>query len=130
MLAPDRGGTCVGMAYRLVGDDLHEQIVRLLKREIDANPPTNIPRWIDVVAGDEKVRALAFVASPSGKAYAGHRPLREVAHVLARAAGHWGSSAQYAFRTISMLEEHGVRDRNLWQIQKLMAADIRERFGR
>ena len=28
-----------------------------------------------------------------------------------------------------MLEEHGIRDRNLWQIQKLMADDIRERFA-
>ncbi len=128
MLALDRGGTCVGIAYRLVDDDLRGQIVRLLKREIDANPPTNVPRWINIVAGGEKVRALAFVAAPSGKAYAGRRSLNEVAHVLARAAGHWGSSAQYAFRTISMLEEHGIRDRNLWEIQKLMAADIRERF--
>ena len=57
------------------------QIVRLLKREIDANPPTNVPRWINVMAGDEKVRALAFVASPSGPAYAGRRSLSEVAHV-------------------------------------------------
>ena len=129
MLALDRGGTCVGIAYRLAGDDMHAQIVRLLKREIDANPPTNVPRWIDVMAGDEKVKALAFVASPSGPAYAGRRSLSEVAHVLARAAGHWGSSAQYAYRTISMLEEHGIRDRNLWQIQKLMADDIRERFA-
>ena len=129
MLALDRGGTCVGIAYRLADEDMHEQIVRLLRREIDANPPTNVPRWIDVVAGNEKVKALAFVALPTGKAYAGRRSLAEVAHVLARAAGHWGSSAQYAFRTIAMLEEHGIRDRNLWRIQKLMAADIRERFA-
>jgi cation transport protein ChaC len=101
----------------------------LLKREIDANPPTNIPRWIEVSTTEGRMRALAFVASPKGSAYAGRRPLLEVAHVLCRAAGHWGSSAQYAFRTISKLEEHGIRDRNLWQIQRLMAADIRAAHG-
>ncbi len=128
MLALDRGGSCVGIAYRVATDNVREQIVRLLKREIDANPPTNVPRWIDVVAGGRTVKALAFVSSRTGRAYAGRRPLPEVAEVLARAAGHWGSSAQYAFRTVSKLEEHGIRDRNLWKIQALIAADIRRRF--
>ncbi len=109
-------------------DNIQEQVVRLLKREIDANPPTNVPRWLDVVAEGETVKALAFVATREGRAYAGRRPLPEVAEVLARAAGHWGSSAQYAFRTIRKLEEHGIRDRNLWKIQALIAADIRRRF--
>jgi cation transport protein ChaC len=129
MLALDRGGTCVGIAFRLPAGDNHRQVVQLLRREIDANPPTNIPRWIEVSTTEGRLKALAFVASPKGSAYAGRRPLPEVAHVLARAAGHWGSAAQYAFRTISKLEEHGIRDRNLWQIQKLMAAEIRATHG-
>lgn len=125
MLALDRGGTCVGIAYRLPGGDNLGQIVQLLRREIDANPPTNVPRWIDVATSGGSLRALTFVALPGGKAYAGKRPLPEVASVLARAAGHWGSAAQYAFNTVRKLEEHGIRDRNLWQIQKFMAAEIR-----
>lgn len=129
MLALDRGGTCVGMAYRLPAGDNHGQIVRLLQREIDANPPTNVPRWIGVATAEGPIRALAFVALPGGKAYAGRRPLPEVAKVLARAAGHWGSAAQYAFNTISKLEEHGIRDRNLWRIQKLIASEIRAMHG-
>lgn len=128
MLALDRGGSCVGIAYRVATDNIQEQVVRLLKREIDANPPTNVPRWLDVVAEGETVKALAFVATREGRAYAGRRPLPEVAEVLARAAGHWGSSAQYAFRTIRELEDHGIRDRNLWKIQALIAADIRRCF--
>lgn len=124
MLALDRGGSCVGIAYRLPeGDDLG-QVVKLLQREIDANPPTNVPRWIKVDTSEGPVQALAFVAASNGPAYAGKIPLPEVARVLARAAGHWGSCAQYAFRTITKLEECGIRDRNLWRIQKLMAAEI------
>ncbi len=124
MLALDHGGTCVGIAYRLPPENKHGQIARLLEREIDANPPTNVPRWITVSTAEGRLKALAFVALRSGKAYAGKRPLAEVASVLSRAAGHWGSAAQYAFNTITKLEEHGIRDRNLWQIQKLMAAEI------
>ena len=127
MLALDRGGSCVGIAYRLQPGDKHGQIVRLLDREIDANPPTNVPRWIEVSTTEGRLKALAFTALRTGDAYAGRRPLSEVASVLSRAAGHWGSAAQYAFNTISKLEEHQIRDRNLWQIQKLMAAEIQSR---
>lgn len=130
MLALDRGGSCVGIAYRLPTGDKRGQIVRLLEREIDANPPTNVPRWIDVSTDEGRFKALAFIALRSGAAYAGKRPLSEVANVLSHAAGHWGSAAQYAFNTISKLEEHGIRDRNLWQIQKLMAAEIKARQRR
>lgn len=130
MMALDRGGTCVGMAYRLPAGNTHAQIMKLLDRELDANPPTNVARWVEVATAEGRVKALAFVASRKGPAYAGKLPLHDVAHVLARAAGHWGSAAQYAYNTISKLEEHGIRDRNLWHIQKLMAAEIRKMHNR
>jgi cation transport regulator ChaC len=41
---------------------------------------------------NEKLTA-ELVAAPDGKAYAGKLPLEQIAHVLARAAGHWGSCA-------------------------------------
>ena len=124
MLALDRGGSCKGIVYRLPAEDHVGQVGLLMRREIDANPPTNVPRWISVKTDRGTVRALAFVADPEGKAYAGKQPLKNVAHVLARAAGHWGSSAQYLFRTVTMLEEHGIRDRNMWRIQSLVAQEI------
>ena len=126
MLALDQGGTCKGLAYRLPARDHFGQLGLLMRREIDANPPTNVPRWISVKTEGGTLRALAFVAAPDGNAYAGELPLEKVAHVLARAAGHWGSAAQYLFRTVTMLEEHGIRDRNMWLIQSLVAQQIKE----
>lgn len=124
MLALDRGGSCKGVAYRLPAKDHFGQIGLLVRRELDANPPTNVPRWISVKTKGGTLRALAFVADPEGRAYAGRLSLERVAHVLARAAGHWGSTAQYLFRTVTMLEQHGIRDRNLWRIQRLVAQEI------
>jgi cation transport protein ChaC len=95
-----------------------------MKREIDANPPTNIGRWISVQTDKGPVRALAFVADRSGPAYAGKMGTVQVARILAHAAGHWGSSAQYLYRTVSMLESLGIRDRNLWAIQAHVAEAI------
>jgi cation transport protein ChaC len=124
MLALDRGGSCNGMVYRLPAQDQASQLGLLMLREIDANPPTNVPRWISVKTESGVLRALTFVAARDGMAYAGKLPMETVAQVLARAAGHWGSAAQYLFRTVTMLEEHGIRDRNMWRIQSLVAQEI------
>lgn len=125
MMALDRGGSCAGFAYRLMDEDHHGQVVRLLQRETDGNPPTNVARWISVQTPRGPLQALAFVASPTGPAYAGRLPLPTVARTLARAAGHWGSAAQYLYNTIAKLDEHGIRDRNLWALQALVAEEIR-----
>ncbi|HEV7276372.1 MAG TPA: gamma-glutamylcyclotransferase [Devosiaceae bacterium] len=125
MMQLDRGGSCAGVAYRLPDEDHHGQIVRLLRRELDGNPATNVPRWIEVASPDGPVTALTFVAAPGGPRYAGRLPLQEVARTLARAAGHWGSTAAYLYNTVLKLEEHGIRDRNLWALQAMVAEEIR-----
>jgi cation transport protein ChaC len=48
-----------------------------------------------------------------------------VADVLAGACGHWGSCAEYLHNTVAHLEEHGIRDRNLWRLQALVAERIK-----
>ena len=129
MLALDRGGMCKGNAYALPARDLKGQIVRLLDREIDANPPTNVPRWIDVSVDGNDVKALTFIADPEGPAYAGKLPLKKVAWTLARAAGHWGSSAQYLYNTYSMLKSVGIDDKSITELQALVAQEIMDLTG-
>ena len=124
MMALDRGGSCTGLVYRLPAGDRREQIERLLRRETDGVPATNVARWINVSAGGRTIRALAFVVARTGVAYAGRQSPASVAHVISRAAGHWGSSAAYLQRTVSKLDEHGIRDRNLWVLQRLVAQEI------
>jgi cation transport protein ChaC len=126
MMALDRGGSCTGLAYRLPPGDRLAQIEKLLRRETDGIPTTNVARWITVTAGGRNFKALAFVAARDGVAYAGAQPHDVVAHVVARAAGHWGSAAEYLQRTVSKLDEHGIRDRNLWILQRLVAEELRE----
>jgi cation transport protein ChaC len=110
--------------YRLPDEDRIGQLEKLLRREIDANPPTNVGRWISVQIEGTAAVALAFVAERTGRAYDGRRSHEEIAAILARAAGHWGSAAAYLHRTVTMLEEHEIHDRNLWSIQRLVASEI------
>ena len=130
MMALDRGGSCVGMAYRLVDDDPVDQVTRLLIRETDGTPSTNVPHWVTLSTADGPVTAMTFVASPRGANYAGRLSMEDVAGSLARAAGHWGSCAQYLFNTVSMLESCGIRDRNLWALQAMVKRFAATTFAR
>mgnify|MGYP001549789985 CR=1 FL=1 len=126
MMGLDRGGSCTGLAYRLPPGNRLAQIEKLLRRETDGIPTTNVARWITINSEGRSFKALAFVAARDGVAYAGAQSLAVVAHVVARAAGHWGSAAEYLQRTVSKLDEFGIRDRNLWILQRLVADELRE----
>jgi len=129
MMALDRGGQCKGVVYRLAGDAAEAQLGKLFRREMPVrsaikNTPTNMPRWIVVETDRRPVRAIAFVANRKGGMYVGRRPLEQVADVLALACGPQGSCAEYLYNTVAHLEARGIRDRNLWRLQQLVAARI------
>ena len=125
MLALKRGGYCKALVFRLDDDDRLGQIRRMLRREIGTLEDATKIRWIWVETQQGPVRALVFWAGPKGRRVTSRLPLEEVAGVLARACGHRGSCAEYLYLTVKHLEEWGIRDRNLWQLQKLVANEIR-----
>lgn len=124
MMALDRGGQCMGVLYDLPPDDLEHQFGRLFRREFTTKPINSMPRWISVKSASGPVVALTFVMNRASQLYAGRLPLEAVADVLARACGHWGTGAEYLLNTVSHLEAKGIRDRNLWRLQRLVAERI------
>ena len=48
----------------------------------------------------------------------------QIADVLCKAAGHWGSGAEYLMQTVDQLERLGIRDANLWRLQRLVAQQL------
>ncbi len=64
MLALDRGGRCEGVVYRLPDNDHHDQLRRLLRRELGYREDVPATRWIKVRTDTETVRALVFYAGP------------------------------------------------------------------
>ncbi len=124
MMALDRGGQCRGVLYELPAHGLERQFHRLFRREFTSKPANSIPRWISVMTGSGPVQALAFVMNRSSPVYAGRLPLEDVAEVLARACGHWGTGAEYLLNTVSHLEAKGIHDSSLWRLQHLVALAI------
>ncbi|ESY32659.1 gamma-glutamylcyclotransferase [Mesorhizobium sp. LNJC391B00] len=130
MMALERGGRCDGVIYRLPDGDKPQQIERLLRREIDDHESVSSVRWVPVRTQQGRIRALGFWVGVTGRGTSLGQPLDTVAGVLARACGHVGSGAEYLYNTVSHLEEFGIRDRNLWRLQQLVADEIRSIHGR
>jgi glutathione-specific gamma-glutamylcyclotransferase len=124
MMALDRGGQCTGVLYELPRGNLKKQFGQLFRREFTYKPANSIPRWITVDTASGAIKALAFVMNRASPRYAGRLNLDEVADVLSRACGHWGTGAEYLLNTISHLEAKGIADGNLWRLQRLVAEQI------
>lgn len=124
MMSLDRGGQCKGMLYRLHGSTLRQQLHKLCRREITVKPHNTLARWITVVSDGVPFRAIAFVMNRESRAYVGRLSAEEIADALSKACGHWGSGAEYLFKTVQKLEEHGIHDRYLWKLQQLVAERI------
>jgi glutathione-specific gamma-glutamylcyclotransferase len=124
MMALDRGDECQGLALRLAGAAAAESIGKLVRRELDAKPPSQLPRWITVETDQGPVRAVAIVSIPEGRVHAGNLPIEVVAEILSKACGHWGSGAEYLRNTVTHLEQRGIHDDYLWRLQEMVADRI------
>jgi cation transport protein ChaC len=80
---------------------------------------------IDLHSDDGPLRALCFYADPPEVADSPELPIETVASILARACGHVGSGAEYLFRTVAALQAVGIYDPHLWQLQHLVAKEIK-----
>ena len=119
MLALDRGGSCVGIVYRVAGPDLRAKVVPVWRREMRGRGYQ--ARWVSVHTGRRRVAAVTFVANREGERYAGRLSDEEIADKIASACGHIGPSAEYLLNTVAHCEELGINDRHLWRMQALVA---------
>lgn len=125
MMALDRGGRCDGVAFRLSDARRAAELSQTLKREILFHENVGMVRWVTLQTEMGKLRALVFWAGPRhGDGVSLKLPLDKVAWTLARACGYAGSCAEYLYNTVSHLEALGIRDRNLWRLQHLVADEI------
>lgn len=125
MLALEPGGSCTGVAYRMSPGDPKVQMLQFVEREATFHEDATTIRWITVRAGRETFRALVSWVAVRGDPIFLRLPITEQAKRLARAVGHLGSCAEYLRNTVMHLEEMGFRDSYLWQLQQLVADEIK-----
>lgn len=129
MLALDRGGACKGVLYRIPPNAIEDNLVKLLEREMGWRPSPFPPRWVNVQAGQRTIRALTFCIDRNSGRYVSGLSIDQIADMLATAVGSRGSMAEYLFATVRHLEDLGIHDAHLWQLQDLVAARIEAVYG-
>lgn len=111
VLGLDRGGSCIGLAFKLNHATRRRAIEALYAREMlgDVYVPTMAATTLH---DGRQVRALTFVANRRSRFY--HAlPEHEVLRRLAHCAGQRGPNREYAIRTLHALQGHGVHDARL-----------------
>ncbi|HTN14366.1 MAG TPA: gamma-glutamylcyclotransferase [Sphingomonadaceae bacterium] len=124
MLAIDRGGQCKGVVHHLAPETARQHLDALIRREMSMVPTAFPGRWISVKTEAGPVWALTFAMDRHSPRYIGGLSPDATADVLASACGFKGSMAQYLHATVLKLEELGIHDRYLWQLQALVADRI------
>lgn len=124
MMGLRKGGTCSGVVMQLAHNDRRAQLVRLLRRETDAEEDLHSVRWIETDTAEGPVRALACWAEPVESRMFVDKPIEEQAYMLARACGSAGSGAAYLHQTVSSLARLELDDEYLNTLDELVAQEI------
>jgi cation transport protein ChaC len=99
----------------------------LIRREYPFREFLRQTRRIQVATPQGVVPALAFWAGRFAPADALDHTEEQIAYGLAHARGFLGSGAEYLYRTILGLADHGIHDPYLWRLQRLVAEEIDRR---
>ncbi|CAM5479348.1 cation transport protein ChaC [Aquamicrobium terrae] len=120
VLGLDRGGSCVGLAFRVPGDLRGEVLAYLRERE--QVTLVYLERTLDVrLENGESVPAVAYVADRRHEQYAGALDEADAAAVVTGAVGQSGPNEEYVLNTIAHLGALGIRDRWLEGVAQRVA---------
>ncbi len=120
MLGLERGGSCVGVAWRVAAADVPVELDILWRREMISG--AYVPRWVAVETPEGAVRAVTFTINHAHPRYAARQDDDAVAQVVARATGPLGTCREYLENTVAHLRDLGIRDARLERIAARVAA--------
>jgi glutathione-specific gamma-glutamylcyclotransferase len=114
VLGLDLGGTCRGIAYRVVESKRAATVAYLREREQDTKVYRESMRAIWLLGDTERhVQALCFVVDRAHPQYAGRMSLDQQLHHVRQGHGQSGANRDYVISTVQELEALGFRDANL-----------------
>lgn len=123
MLSLDCGGSVEGAVFRLNPQTAASELLEIIRTE-----PPEPPVWVNAHTREGRVSAIAFVCPQDFRGYQGHFTPDEVADYLSHAVGMLGSMPDYLLQTVEHLEEAGIHDPYLWDMQDRVAARLEARL--
>ncbi|MGE6782446.1 gamma-glutamylcyclotransferase [Ensifer adhaerens] len=119
VLGLDRGGSCIGTAFRVERGQQSDVVDYLRERELVTHVYKE--RTMPVLLADgRRVPALAYVIDRGHVQYAGALSTAEAAGIVAVSTGKSGPNSEYVFNTLAHLKEMGIRDHWLEEVVGLL----------
>jgi cation transport protein ChaC len=115
------GGSCQGMVFRIPRHSGQQVLTQLWVREMKL--AIYDPKWLSCHTSQGPVRALAFTLSRKSPSHTGVLSEQEYRSIFSQAAGIYGSSLDYAHRTLEELRRHNIRDRWLERLLRRIRQD-------
>jgi glutathione-specific gamma-glutamylcyclotransferase len=122
VLGLDRGGACVGVAYRVAAGEAATVLHYLRQRELISGVYREAHLPIGLDDGTHRaVPALAYVVERCHPSYTGALPLATQVHYIRGARGVSGDNLDYLLSTVRHLIEIGIREPELERLAALSA---------
>lgn len=112
VLGLDRGGSCVGLCFRIAREASAATLAAVRERELVTGVYEEIAAPVRLEHG-ERLMALTYVARRGHAQYAGGLPAAEQARLVRQGRGIAGSNLDYIRNTCRHLEDLGIRDARL-----------------
>lgn len=117
VLGLDRGGSCRGMAFRVAAEDWGSVLAYLRERELVTHVYKEKILSL-ALSGGRRVKAVAYVADPAHRQYAGSLPGDHAARIVGGAEGISGPNDAYLFNTLTQLRAMGIHDHLLEEVAR------------
>jgi cation transport protein ChaC len=120
VLGLDRGGSCIGLAFRVPGELRDEVMAYLREREMVTG--VYLERVLPVrLENGTAVSALCYIVDRSHRQYAGRLTVEDAARVVTGGVGQSGRNEEYLSNTVEHLKALGIRDHWLEGVARLVA---------
>jgi cation transport protein ChaC len=117
----DRGGACLGRAYRVTRTDWASVCAYLHDREMVTN--TYMPKFLKVRLDDgREVPAYTFIVRRDHRQYTGKLSEERIVELVLQGAGWEGTSAEYLANTVAHMDELGIPEGPLHKILERVQA--------
>lgn len=111
----DRGGSCVGIAFRVEGSKRDETIAYLRARELVTNVYREAALPVRATDG-RRIDAITYVVDRGHPQYAGKIDAASAAAIVARSHGQSGPNVDYVRSAFEHIAAMGLRDRWLQEV--------------
>ena len=119
VLGLDRGGSCVGLCFRIAAAERAATLRAVRERELISGVYAEIAAPVRLADG-RRLSAVAYVARRDHPQYAGSLATAEVARLVLQGHGQYGPNVDYVRNTQAHLVAMGMRDARLTAVLDML----------